>query len=90
MKQLFFTLRESRDEQKHIGTVIASSDTMLTEKVQTAINEHFDTAITIDTPLKMDDYMYGRVADIKVFIPDSGDGGGGYDVDIEITQTWLY
>lgn len=80
---MYFTVKESHEEQAHIGTLDASSDRELFEKLQKALDEHFDEAVTIHGLTKIDLCNFGQVSEISIELED-------YSTEVSVTESWLY
>jgi len=80
---MYFTVNEAQDERRHIGTLDASSDRELMEKLHQALDEHFDEDVKIVIQPKLADCCRGLTATINIELED-------YTTQVEITETWLY
>lgn len=101
----YFTLRESSDEQRHIGTVavlihiesephyhVANKDEAnksFNEAVARALWEHFDEECTVAETLDFQNYTGTDPHDISFTFTDTGDTEPRTE-QFEIEQTWLY
>lgn len=80
---MYLTVNESHDERRHIGTINASTDRELSEKLQKALNEHFDEDVKIIGEVKMSKCDMGQVSEISIELED-------YSTQVDVTETWLY
>jgi hypothetical protein len=80
---MYFTVNEAQEERKHIGTLDASSDRELLEKLHRAVEQHFDEEVNFIIKPKLADCCRGSVATITIDLED-------YTTQIEIAETWLY
>jgi hypothetical protein len=80
---MYFTVKESHDECSHVATLNASTDRELSEKLQKALNEHFDEDVKIIGEVKMNKCDMGQVSEVSIELED-------YSTQVDVTETWLY
>ena len=80
---MYLTVKETEDEHRHIGTLDASSDRELMEKLHKALDEHFNEDVIVPNQVKLADCCRGLTANVAIELED-------YSTNVKVEETWLY
>lgn len=91
MKKKYFTINERDDECAHIGTLVASTSEELKNKLKEACSVHFDAEVIEISDIDINQYLYGRVFEIKVTLDCvTPDFEVKFSTIVTISESWLY
>ncbi len=81
-----FSIRESDGATNHIGTIVASKNNVLKDKILRACSEHFCIDARIKGSVKIKDYVDADGSELTVTDADDEE----FKATIFVCQTWIY